>query len=90
MLTMEAGVGTIAGLDPQIKMEYSDDQGGIFDIAGLRSYGKIGERTRIPAWRRQGQVQRDRVLRFTTTEPIKSTLIRLDAEFSTSSDQPQI
>lgn len=90
MLTMEAGVGTIAGLDPQIKMEYSDDQGGIFNIAGLRSYGKIGERKRIPSWRRQGQVQRDRVLRFTTTEPIKSNLLRLDAEFSTSSEQPQI
>jgi len=90
MLTMEAGVGTIAGLDPQIKMEFSDDQSGIFTSAGLRSYGKIGERKRIPSWRRQGQIPRDRVLRFTTTEPIKSTLIRLDAEFSASSRTPQI
>jgi len=90
MLTMKAGVGTIAGVDPQIKMEYSDDQAGIFRIAGLRSYGEIGNRKRIPSWCRQGQIPRDRVLRFTTTEPVKSVLLRLDAEFSTSSNVPQI
>jgi len=90
MATMEAGVGTIAGLDPKLKMEFSDDQGGIFIIAGVRSYGEIGNRRRIPSWRRQGQIPRDRVLRFTTTEPVKSTLLRLDAEFSTSSTTPQI
>ena len=77
-LTMEAGVGTIAGLDPQIKMEYSDDQAGIFTNGGLRSYGEIGNRQRIPSWRRQGNPPRSVVLRFTTTEPVKSTLIRLD------------
>lgn len=90
MVTMEAGVGTIAGLDPKLKMEYSDDQAGIFTPAGLRSYGEIGNRKRLPSWRRQGQIPRDRVLRFTTTEPVKSALLRLDAEFSTSSNQPQI
>ncbi len=79
-LTMEAGVGTIDGLDPQILLEYSDDQAGIFKIAGKRSYGKIGERQRLPEWRRQGRVPRNRVLRFTTTEPVKSTIIRLDAD----------
>ena len=80
-LTMEAGVGVIGtgnGSDPQIKMEYSDDQAGIFTNGGLRSYGKVGARTRIPSWRRQGNPPRSRVLRFTTTEPVKSTLIRLD------------
>lgn len=83
-LRMEAGVGTIGGLDPKIKMEYSDDQAGIFKIAGVRSYGKIGQRQRIPAWRRQGRIPRERVLRFTTTEPIVSTLLRLDATASQS------
>ena len=78
-LTMESGVGTIEGLDPKIKMEFSDNGSRSFKIAGLRSYGLIGEYEKIPSWRRQGRVPRSRVLRFTTTEPIKSNLLRLDA-----------
>jgi hypothetical protein len=78
-LTMESGVGTIEGLDPKIKMEYSDNGTRSFKIGGLRSYGLIGEYEKIPSWRRQGRVPRSRVLRFTTTEPIKSHLLRLDA-----------
>lgn len=81
-LTMESGVGTIDGLDPQIGMEFSDDYARTFSTKYLRSYGKIGEYNRLPAWRRQGRVPKNRVLRFTTTEPIKSTLIRLDATAS--------
>ncbi len=81
-LKMESGVGTIAGLDPQIKMEFSDNGARSFKIGGLRSYGKIGDYDQIPAWRRQGLIPRDRVLRFTTTEPVKSNLLRLDVTAS--------
>lgn len=81
-LRMESGVGTIAGLDPQIKMEFSDNGGRSYKIAGLRSYGKIGDYDQIPAWRRQGLIPRDRLLRFTTTEPVKSNLLRLDVTAS--------
>ena len=79
---MESGVGTITGLDPQLKMEFSDNGARSFQDAGLRSYGIIGEYDRIPSWRRQGRIPRDRVLRFTTTEAVKSTLIRLDVTAS--------
>lgn len=84
VLTMESGVGTIDGLDPQIHLEYSDKGGreGTFESSGLVSYGEIGEYQTQATWRRQGQVLKNRVLRFTTTEPVKSTLIRLDAEAS--------
>ena len=85
-LTMGAGVGTIGGLDPQLKMEYSDDYAHSYKIAGLRSYGKIGEYNRIPSWRRQGFVPRTRVLRFTTTEPVQSDLLRLDV-FGSQSEE---
>ncbi|MGY8962545.1 MAG: packaged DNA stabilization protein [Rhodospirillales bacterium] len=78
-LTMESGVGTIAGLDPQIGMEFSDDNARTFSTRYMRSYGKIGQYEKIPSWRRQGRVPRARVLRFTTTEPIRSHLLRLDA-----------
>lgn len=82
---MESGVGTIAGLDPQLKMEFSDTGARSFENAGLRSYGKIGDYQAIPSWRRQGRIPRDRVLRFTTTEPVKSTLLRLDVTVSQAS-----
>ncbi len=82
-LTMESGVGVIDstadGHDPQIGMEFSDDGARTWSTRYMRSYGKIGEYERIPSWRRQGQVPRNRVLRFTTTEGIKSHLLRLDA-----------
>jgi len=78
-LTMETGVGTIAGLDPQIRLDISDDHARTFSNQWRRSYGKIGEYQSLPTWRRQGRVPRDRVLRFTTTEPVKSVLIRLEA-----------
>lgn len=81
-LTMQSGVGTIDGLDPKMKLEYSDDHAQSFQVAGLRSYGKIGQYQALPSWRRQGRVPRDRVLRFTTTEAVKSDIIRLDATAS--------
>jgi len=81
-LTMESGVGTIAGLNPQIGMEFSDDHAHSFSTRYLRSYGDIGQYQTLPSWRRQGRVPQDRVLRFTTTEPVKSTLLRLDATAS--------
>lgn len=85
-LTMESGLGNITGetTDPKILMEYSNDGARTFFQAGVRSYGKIGQYEKLPSWRRQGRIPRNRVLRFTTTEPIKSVIIRLDGEFSVS------
>ncbi len=83
MLTMESGIGVIDsaadGHEPLIGMESSDDGGRTWSTRYLRSYGKIGQYQQIPTWRRQGRIPRNRVLRFTTTEPIKSHLLRLDA-----------
>ena len=85
-LTMESGLGNITGdaTDPKILMEFSNDGARTFKPAGVRSYGKIGQYQKLPSWRRQGRIPRNRVLRFTTTEPIKSVIIRLDGEFSVS------
>ena len=77
-LTMESGVGTIDGLDPQIGMEFSDDGSRTWSTRYLRSYGKIGQYEKIPSWRRLGRVPRNRIVRFTTTEAIESHLLRLD------------
>lgn len=81
-LTMESGVGlTIGqGSDPQIRMDFSDNGGRTFSSEFSRSYGKIGEYTSLPTWRRQGRIPRHRILRFKTSEPVKSVIIKLEAD----------
>lgn len=76
-LTMESGTGT-HDIDPKILMRYSDNGGRIYSDGYPRSYGKVGQYKSLPTWRRQGQIPRDRVLRFTTTANAKSTILRLD------------
>lgn len=80
-LTMESGTGTLTR-DPQILMRFSDNGGRTYSNGFPRSYGKVGQYNKLPSWRRQGRIPRDRVLRFTTTEPVKSTILRLDATAS--------
>lgn len=81
-LTMESGVGVITdtedGYEPRIGLEFSDDGARTWSTKYLRSYGKTGEYEKIPSWRRLGRVPRNRVVRFTTTEPVKSHMLRLD------------
>jgi hypothetical protein len=81
-LTMESGVGlTIGqGSDPQIRMDYSDDGGRTFSSEFWRSYGKIGEYNSVPTWRRQGRIPKHRILRFKTSEPVKSVIIKLEGD----------
>jgi len=87
-LTMESGVGltTGQGSDPQIRMDYSDDGGRNFSSEFWRSYGKIGEYTSVPTWRRQGRIPKNRVIRFKTSEPVKSVIIKLEADIEVGSE----
>lgn len=80
-LTMESGVGLSVGQgsDPQVRMDFSDDGGRSFSSEFTRSYGKIGEYTSLPTWRRQGRIPRSRIIRFKTSEPVKSAIIKLEA-----------
>ena len=79
-LTMESGVGLTSGQgsDPQIRMDFSDDGGRTFGSEFSRSYGAIGQYGVIPTWRRQGRFPQQRVLRFTTTEPVKSNILKME------------
>ena len=76
---MEAGVGATSGQgsDPQLRLSYSDDGGRIWSNETNRSYGKIGEYYSLSIWRRTGQFPRHRVLRFISTEPVKTVMIKL-------------
>jgi hypothetical protein len=80
-LTMESGAGltTGQGSDPQIRYDFSDDGGRTFSSEFFRSYGKIGEYSTVPTWRKQGRIQKYRTLRFTTSEPVVSNILKLEA-----------
>lgn len=81
-LTMESGVGLAVGQgsDPIVRMDYSDDGGRTFSSEFSRSYGKVGEYMSLPTWRRQGRIPRHRVIRFKTSDPVKSVIIKLEAD----------
>lgn len=80
-LTMESGVGLTLGQgsNPQIRMDFSDDGGRTYSSEFFRSYGKIGEFKSLPTWRKQGRAPRHRIIRFKTSEPVKSVIIKLEA-----------
>lgn len=78
-LTMDAGQGLI-DTDPQVELRFSDDGARTWSNGFWRSYGAQGEYQELPEWRRLGRIPRNRTLRFYTSEPIKSHLLRLDAE----------
>lgn len=77
-LTMEQGVATDQDQDPQVALAVSRDSV-VFHSDRMRGIGKIGERTRRTIWRRNGQVDKNTVLRFKISEKVKKVFIRLDA-----------
>jgi hypothetical protein len=77
-LIMETGVGLTSGLDPKIDLSYSDDSGRTFSAPKSKSFGKIGNYKQRPIWRRLGRVPFNRVYRFSSTDPVKTNIIRLD------------
>jgi len=77
----EAGTGLTLGQgsDPIVRMDYSDDGGRTFSSEFSRSIGKIGEYGHETVWNRQGRFPNSRTIRFTVTDPVKATLIRIAA-----------
>lgn len=70
-LDMEAGVGINAGQgsDPQIMMQYSDDNGYTYSSELWRAMGKQGKYFQRVVWRRLG-VSRDRVYKVSVSDPV--------------------
>ncbi len=69
-LDMEVGVGLTSGQgsDPQIMMQYSDDQGSTYSNELWRSIGKKGQYSTRVDWRQLGQ-SRDRVYKIQYSDP---------------------
>lgn len=81
-LTIESGTGltTGQGSEPQIRMSYSDNGGRTFTPERSKKFGRIGEYNKRAIWRRIGRAPVYRVIKFVTTSPVLTNLIRLDAE----------
>ena len=77
----EAGVGLTVGQgsNPVVMMDFSDDGGRTFSNEFKRFIGKIGEYGHETVWNRQGRFPNARTIRFTVTDPVKASLIRIAA-----------
>ena len=74
-LDVESGVGTTAGLNPQIVLDWSDDGARTWSSAQLpRSMGVQGDYQQRLRWLKLGQF-RNRTLRLTVTDPVRRNLI---------------
>ena len=76
-LVMQTGVGDATTPDPQIRMDYSDDESRTFVSEISKSMGKVGEfKTRV-RWSRLGRIPNNRVLRFKMTDPVEYNVYSL-------------
>jgi len=86
-LTCESGTATAtgAGSDPYITRSYSDNAK-TFGNETSRSLGKQGEYNKRQIWRREGQLKRFRVYKFSMDAPIKVAIIKLEADLILDAD----
>lgn len=78
-LSMQTGVGDSTTPDPQIRMDYSDDEGRTFVNEISKPMGKVGEfKTRV-RWTRLGRIPDNRMLRFKMTDPVEYNIYSLFA-----------
>lgn len=87
-IEFEAGVGLTGGVqgeDPQAILEWSDDGGHVWSNQHWRGIGKIGEYKNRAIWRRLG-MSRNRIFRFTISDPVKVVIIGSDAQLEACKD----
>lgn len=81
-LYMRTGVGSATVPDPQIRMEYSKDNGVSFLPERFRSLGLVGQRNIRVRWSRLGRSPKSRMYQFKVTDPVPVEIYGLygDAE----------
>ena len=77
-LTMQSGSGDFVTLDPKINMSQSFDNR-TFNDEISRSIGAIGEYDQRLIWNRLGRVPRFCSFKFTMSDPVNPTVIKLEA-----------
>lgn len=89
-LRSQSGVGAFRenkqGVDPEVKMEYSDDGGNTFINAGSEKLGKQGEFNKRQVWHRLGRMAYSRVFKFSISEPVKVVFLKLTLKVQGGTD----
>lgn len=84
-IEIESGVGLVTGQgsDPQVMLQWSDDNGHTWSNEHWSGMGQIGEYNYRAKWRRLGK-SRDRIFQVTISDPIKTTILGsyLDSYFA--------
>ncbi len=76
-LLMQTGVGDATTPNPQIRLDYSDNEGRTFVSEISKPMGRVGEfNTRI-RWSRLGRIPNNRMLRFKMTDPVEYNVYSL-------------
>lgn len=80
-VVVETGTGLITGQgsDPQIMMQYSDDGGRTWSKERWKSFGTLGDFTKVIEWFDLGSF-RERQFRFRVSDPVKIVLISANAD----------
>lgn len=75
-IVFEMGVGTLSGqgVDPQVALSWSDDNGKTWSNERWRSLGPRGQNIRRAQWYRLGSA-RSRIVRAVITDPVKCAVV---------------
>lgn len=76
-VVVEGGVGLESGLDPQIMLQYSEDNGKTWSNEMWQSAGKIGEYGNRAIWHRQGSGFR-RMYKLSFSDPVLWRILGFD------------
>lgn len=87
-LRMKTGVGLSEaeelalpndGVNPMVKLEYSNDDGASWVDKGFRPMGKVGETSTIVKWNRLGMTRKKgRIFRHTISDPVERVIYGVD------------
>ena len=75
-IEMDTGVGNSDDTDPQIMLQYSDDEGNTWSAEKWRSMGAIGEYGKRIGWNRLGGTRKSRIFRVIISSPVKRNITR--------------
>lgn len=78
-MVMATGVGNAESPNPVVQHSYSEN-GMNFTPTLTRKMGEAGNYGHRVVWRRMGKIDRDRVLKFSTYEPVETSFFRLEAD----------
>lgn len=80
-IVMDVGTGDTATPDPQIMLQYSDDNGHRWSNEMWRSMGRVGEYRTRAIWRKLGQF-RQRQMRIRITDPVRRFVVAYYADIA--------